>query len=143
MRDLWAFATHLYAQPGIEAACLQWQETGGDVCLLLCCAYLEQRQVALQPERLAQLQQHAAAWQSQWQAPLRSLRVQSKAWAAQSPEEQDLREQLKALELASERVLLEQLAALSKDWPHSTGPAPWLSALGASNALAALLGKKF
>ncbi|WP_071872181.1 TIGR02444 family protein [Atopomonas hussainii] len=143
MRDLWAFATHLYAQPGIEAACLRWQEAGGDVCLLLCCAYLEQRQVALQPERLAQLQQHAAAWHSQWQAPLRHLRMQSKAWAAQSPAQQALREQLKALELASERVLLEQLAALTCDWPPSTDPAPWLSALGASSALAALLREKF
>ncbi|SEL18719.1 TIGR02444 family protein [Atopomonas hussainii] len=142
MRDLWAFATHLYAQAGIEEACLAWQESGGDVCLLLCCAYLEQRQVALQPERLALLQQHAAAWQSQWQAPLRSLRVQSKTWAAQTAEQNGLREQLKALELASERLLLEQLAALTSDWPPTTAPAPWLSALGASSALVALLREK-
>ena len=44
--DLWDFAQRLYGRPGVEHACLQLQEAGADVCLLLCGAWLQQRGVA-------------------------------------------------------------------------------------------------
>jgi len=44
--DLWRFAETLYQRPGVEAACLQLQAQGADVCVLLCAAWLERRQVA-------------------------------------------------------------------------------------------------
>ena len=45
MQDLWNFALELYAREGVEQACLELQETGSDVCLLLTGAWLQRRGV--------------------------------------------------------------------------------------------------
>lgn len=47
--DLWNFALHLYARPGVEAACLALQDEGADVCLLLCGAWLEAGRAGVTP----------------------------------------------------------------------------------------------
>lgn len=72
--DLWDFAQRLYGRPGVEHACLQLQEAGADVCLLLCGAWLQRHGVAYTPARLSHLQAIAQPWQTEVISPLRQLR---------------------------------------------------------------------
>ena len=106
--DLWRFAQALYQHPGVEDTCLHLQTQGADVCLLLCAAWLEHRQIGCNHERAETLRNLAQPWLQQVVVPLRQLR-QSWREAAQSDNAlAQLREQVKQLELTAER---EQLAA--------------------------------
>ncbi|MBM7063252.1 TIGR02444 family protein [Pseudomonas sp. UL073] len=129
--DLWSFAIHFYERDGVESACLQLQEAGADVCLLLAGAWLSQREVACSPARAEQLQEIAEPWQRTVIAPLRATR---QAWRAASESDaglHGLREQLKALELAAERQLLLQLESTTQPWPSdaASGTDDWLKVL--------------
>ncbi|MCF5665967.1 TIGR02444 family protein [Pseudomonas marginalis] len=134
--DLWSFALSTYARPDVEAACLRLQEQGADVCLLLCCAWLEQRAVTVTAERIQALKQIARPWQAQVIEPLRRVRMQWRAMAQQDEDLARLRERVKALELDAERQLLMRLEALAQTWP--TGEAMnkqlWLEGLAAEDA---------
>ncbi|MDU9391089.1 TIGR02444 family protein [Pseudomonas sp. zfem002] len=129
--DLWDFAIELYARPGVEAACLDLQEQGADVCLLLCAAWLERRRAGISEERLEQLRQLAGPWQSTVVRPLRALRQQWRADATNDPQLAALRERLKALELDAERLQLQRLQAICEGWPREGGDRSdsWLSRL--------------
>ncbi|PSS48619.1 TIGR02444 family protein [Pseudomonas sp. BBP2017] len=118
--DLWNFALNLYARPGVEAACLQWQEQGGDVCLLLCAAWLTRRGVAPSGQRVHALREQAEAWQAEVVKPLRSLRQQWRQAATRDAQLARLREQVKGLELEAERVLLERLQGICEGWAASS-----------------------
>ncbi|MEN2395438.1 TIGR02444 family protein [Pseudomonas halotolerans] len=132
--DLWSFSLDLYAKPGVEQACLTLQNAGGNVCLLLCGLWLEQRGVAFTEQRLQQLQQLLGPWDTEVVQPLRTLRTQWKARALQDPALDSLREQVKRLELEAERQLLERLETATQDWPEAqpTDTAQWLQGLAAS-----------
>ena len=134
--DLWSFALSTYARPGVEAACLRLQEQGADVCLLLCGAWLEQRGVALTPERLQALEQIARPWQSQVVAPLRQVRMQWRAMAQRDEQLAALRERVKTLEIDAERQLLTRLEALAQVWPKAEGRGQqrWLEGLATEAA---------
>jgi len=129
--DLWNYALALYARPGVEAACLSLQAQGADVCLLLCAAWLEARQVAVSAQRVEALQALARPWQREVIEPLRRLRQQWRAQAATDPQLAALRAQVKGLELRAERDLLERLEALAGRWPGcADGPGQaWLARL--------------
>ncbi|WP_137886432.1 TIGR02444 family protein [Pseudomonas sp. 2FE] len=131
--DLWSFTIRVYARPGVEQACLQLQQAGADVCLLLCGAWLGQREVSCTAERLQQLTALAQPWQSTVIMPLRQLRQGWRAAATVDSALATLREQLKGLELAAEQQLLLRLEAAAQIWP--TGDAKdlsaWLSGLAA------------
>jgi uncharacterized protein (TIGR02444 family) len=129
--DLWSYALALYARPGVEAACLQLQAEGADVCLLLCAAWLEGRGVSCSAERLEQLQALARPWQIRVVTPLRQLRQSWREAAATDVELADLREQVKGLELAAERQLLERLERCAQPWleAEGSGPRDWLEPL--------------
>ena len=125
--DLWNFALKLYARPGVEAACLQWQDQGGDVCLLLCAAWLHERGKVPNEQRARALHALARTWQTEVVKPLRSLRQQWRTASAHDEKLASLREQVKGLELAAERVLLERLEAVSEGWETGSEPdADWL-----------------
>lgn len=129
--DLWRFAEALYQRPGIEAACLQLQAQGADVCLLLCAAWLERHQVTCNQARIDALHGLARPWQQQVIEPLRQVR---QAWREQAQRDKPLahlREQVKRLELEAERELLERLAAQIQNWLNDTAiaPAEWLERL--------------
>ncbi len=114
--DLWRFAQALYQHPGVEDTCLHLQTQGADVCLLLCAAWLEHRQIGCSHERAETLRNLVHPWQQQVVMPLRQLR-QSWREAAQSDNAlAQLREQVKQLELTAEREQLERLAASSQHW---------------------------
>ncbi|MFV3290951.1 TIGR02444 family protein [Pseudomonas sp. NY11955] len=115
--DLWNYALALYARPGVEAACLELQAQGGDVCLLLCATWLQARGVAVLDERAQALHDLAGPWQREVVAPLRSLRRQWRAAASSDAQLAALREQVKGLELQAEKALLERLQERSRQWP--------------------------
>ena len=136
MTDLWSFAQRLYACPGVEAACLRLQEDGADVCLLLCAAWLERRDVACLAPRVEALRSLAEPWQRDVIAPLRGLRREWKTPAQHDAQLAVLRERLKALELHAERTLLQRLQDAASDWPGAPRQSPmtWLIALGGEHA---------
>ena len=129
--DLWSFATACYARPGVEATCLQLQEQGVDVCLLLCALWLEQRRVAAEPARLELLCNISRAWQGEVVMPLRALRQRWREIAAQDPALARLREQIKRTELEAEQELLGRLENVSAQWPPAASDASggWLECL--------------
>ena len=108
--DLWTFALACYARPGVETACLELQNQGADVCLLLCGAWLQARGVACSQARLQALTALAAPWRG-------DLALHSR------------REALKTLELQAERELLERLQKISQDWPSNGAADAWLETL--------------
>lgn len=127
--DLWSFATTLYARPGVEHACLQLQADGADVCLLLCAAWLQQREVACTAPRCQALQALATPWQENVVTPLRQLRQNWRANAAHDDALKALREQVKGLELNAERQLLERLEKVAAEWPTGEADEDWLTEL--------------
>lgn len=135
--DLWNYALALYARPGVEAACLELQALGGDVCLLLCATWLQARAVAVLDERAQALHEVAEPWQREVVAPLRSLRQQWRAAASGDAQLAALREQVKGLELQAEKALLERLQERSRQWPTGCHePADdWLARLAPDQAL--------
>ncbi|QLF93216.1 TIGR02444 family protein [Pseudomonas sp. ABC1] len=124
---LWPFALHCYVKPGIQDTCLRLQrEHGLDVCLLLCCCWLETRRVAFSAQRLESLQARIGDWQREITQPLRQLRMAWRAAAQRDDGLHDLRERLKALELDAERMALQRLEALSHAWPAERQAETWL-----------------
>ena len=136
MQDLWNFAVQLYARPGVESACLQLQDAGCDVCLLLTGAWLEQRGVPCRDDYLHALRDLAQPWQQNVVMPLRQTRQQWRAAASQDAELAPLREQLKRLEQEAERLLLKRLEALTRDWPSENAGSDWLQPLGGNDSAA-------
>lgn len=126
--DLWRFAQAFYQRPGVEAACLQLQAQGADVCLLICAAWLGRRGVACTAERAEQLRQLAEPWQREVVAVLRQVRQDWRQAAGQDGELAELREQVKQLELTAERIQLQRLARLGEGWPAESAQdlASWL-----------------
>lgn len=127
--DLWRFALDCYAQPGVEAACLDLQAAGGDVCLLLAGAWLECRAVDCDETRLAQMKRISRDWRAQVVVPLRKLRQNWRQQALADSELANLRTRLKKLELDAERVQLLRLQHASQPWPSCSQPAEWLARL--------------
>ncbi|MCU1749754.1 TIGR02444 family protein [Pseudomonas sp. 6D_7.1_Bac1] len=134
--DLWSFSLTLYTRPGVEDACLKLQAAGANVCLLLCAAWLGQRGVRCNAQRLQQLQHLAGPWHTEVVQPLRQLRTQWKAAALDDEELNTLRGQIKALELEAERQLLLRLENTARAWPEGQAKdlAVWLEGLAASAA---------
>lgn len=129
--DLWRFAQALYQAPDIKATCLRLQAEGADVCLLLCAAWLERRQIACTEEHAKTLRDLAHAWQQQVVLPLRQLRQRWRDTAQGDKALAQLREQVKQLELAAEREQLERLAACCQGWADNAVKAQlnWLESL--------------
>ncbi|EJM10283.1 TIGR02444 family protein [Pseudomonas sp. GM18] len=134
--DLWSFSLDTYARPGVEGACLQLQSTGVNVCLLLCGLWLGQRGVTCNEQRLQLLRGVAGPWDADVVQPLRALRQQWKAAASEDAGLDDLREQVKALEMEAERHLLLRLERLAQSWPQckATDPTAWLEGVAAGTA---------
>ena len=127
--DLWSFALACYTRPGVETLCLELQEQGVDICLLLCGSWLEVRAVTCTPQRLEHLRTLADRWQHEVVTPLRALRQNWREVSQADAELRALREQVKTLELTAEKILLGRLESEACDWPTDSGPATWLEPL--------------
>ena len=121
--ESWAFALKIYAQPGIAEACLRLQaEAGVDVMMLLTAAFAAARcGIVLSPSDIADMDDTCRPWREQIVRPLRALRVALKAGPqpAPGPVTEPLRAQIKASELAAERLQNDLLAA----WLQQKAPA--------------------
>ncbi len=111
MSDIWAWSMAAYARPGVADLCLNFQDSyGQNVCLLLWAAWAGVRDGVSLAE--------AVAFTSEWEGavvhPLRAARRALKAPFDPLDEagRDRLRENVKAAELAAERLLLEALARI-------------------------------
>ncbi|NUT78321.1 TIGR02444 family protein [Pseudomonas sp. C1C7] len=134
--DLWSFSLSVYARPGVEQACLRLQSAGLNVCLLLCAAWLGQRGVACNTQRLRELRSVTSPWDADVVQPLRALRMQWKSAATGDADLHELRERVKALELEAERRLILKLERSAQDWPQgeATDSTAWLEGVAAGAA---------
>ncbi|RON19113.1 TIGR02444 family protein [Pseudomonas brassicacearum] len=134
--DLWSFSLTTYARPGVERACLRLQSASVNVCLLLCAAWLGQRGVACNEQRIKLLRTVAEPWDGDVVQPLRALRMRWKVVATDDAELKKLREQVKALELEAERHLLLRLERTAQSWPQgeATDLTAWLEGVAAGAA---------
>lgn len=111
---LWAFALRLYGAPGVSDACLVLQdESSVDVPVLLFSAWLASSSVALTQSELARIDGLVKAWRDEVIKPLRAVRRRLKTGPhpAPGPQTEDLRNGVKAVELASEKIALALLEA--------------------------------
>jgi uncharacterized protein (TIGR02444 family) len=110
---IWDWALEAYARPGVPEACLRLQdEHGQNTSFLLWAVYAE----VGDPELLASAAAAAQAWDHTALVPLREVR---RALKPPLPPIDDharlaLREGVKGLELAAERLLLETLEGMSQ-----------------------------
>src|SRR5690606_24737121 len=111
-----------YARPGVETLCLELQEQGVDICLMLCGSWLEVRAVTCTSQRLEHLRTLADPWQHEVVTPLRTLRQNWREASQADAELRALREQVKTLELTAEKILLGRLESEVCDWPTEGGP---------------------
>ncbi len=111
----WRYVQALYAQPGVEQACLHLQQrVGVDVVLLLWCAWAGRHcGLGLDAGLLARAAQISTNWNMEIVRPLRQLRQRLKTGPrpAPSPATEALRSQIKAAELDAERLGLEALCS--------------------------------
>jgi len=115
--DLWNYALHLYARPGVAQGVLQLQDAGANVCLVICAAWLGQRGTRCNAQRAQVLRDYAQPWHDRVVRPLRELRQGWRDAALNDPALASVREGVKQLELDAERSLLEHLDTLARDWP--------------------------
>jgi uncharacterized protein (TIGR02444 family) len=125
---IWDWALEAYARPGVAEACLALQDAHGqNTSLLLWAVWAE----VAEADVLARAAEDTRAWEAAALLPIRQAR---RALKAPLPPFDDrareaLREDVKALELQTERLLMETLAGLA---PRNGG-APALTALTAAS----------
>jgi uncharacterized protein (TIGR02444 family) len=125
--SLWDFACTLYAKPGVAPTCLQLQdEYGFDIPLLLFCCWSGLRYGAVSVAQLQAAIDFTKAWTDQSVKPLRNLRRQMKSgydpsWPLSPADWDSIRENVKGVELESERLLLKGLEILSSKWQLNSG----------------------
>jgi uncharacterized protein (TIGR02444 family) len=110
---LWDWTLKAYGQDGVPEACLRLQdEFGQNTSLLLWAVWAETADAAL----LARAADIAHRWEALALTPLRTVRRALKPAFEGVPDgpREDLREDVKAVELRAERVLMESLESLGE-----------------------------
>lgn len=113
--DVWSWVVAAYSAPGVAEQCLELQDAHEQNVPLLLWAAWAATQGAVSDVVAAQAAGIARAWSEAAIVPLRSIRRRLKQALSEGDEAPRLalREQVKAIELHAEKVLLEQLAGLS------------------------------
>lgn len=120
--NLWDWALKAYAAEGVSETCLALQDVHGqNVCLLLYAGWCASTGRALDEDDVEAATDTARVWSDTAITPLRLIRRELKV---RRPDMADaareaVRGQVKAVELAAERRLLEALEALA---PRPAGP---------------------
>lgn len=126
---LWDWTLRAYAQPGAPEACLALQDDHGqNTSFLLWAVWAE----VADPTLLARAAAMARRWEDLALAPIRTVRRALKPAfeGVDDGEREGLREDVKAVELRAERVLMEALEAMTGE----PGGAHALAALEAASA---------
>ena len=109
---LWSFALTIYQLDAVAPACLDLQEQCQiDVPLMLCAVFACLQGKAISNEDLIGLHNLASPWQSDIVQSLRRIRTQLKTGPSPAPNAvtEDLRNRVKAAELAAEKIQLEMM----------------------------------
>jgi uncharacterized protein (TIGR02444 family) len=127
---LWSFALTIYQRDAVTPACLDLQEHFQvDVPLMLCAVFACLQGKAVSDEDLTRLHNLASPWQNDVVQALRRIRTQLKIGPSPAPNAvtENLRNNVKAAELAAEKIQLEmmhawvsQLASMNRDDGLST-----------------------
>lgn len=126
---IWEWVLEAYARPGVPEACLTLQDQHGqNTSYLLWAVHAEVKD----PDLLARAAAATRAWDSTALTPIRDVRRALKAPMEGFDDKARLafREQVKDLELTSERFLMETLDGMA----HRGGGAHALEALEAASA---------
>lgn len=127
--SLWDWTLKVYARPGAPEACLSLQDDHGqNTSFLLWAVWAE----AADPTLLARAADVAHRWEALALVPIRNVRRALKPSfdGVDDGEREGLREDMKAVELRTERVLMEALESMTGD----RGGAHALAALEAASA---------
>lgn len=127
--SLWDWTLKAYARPGAPEACLSLQDDHGqNTSFLLWAVWAE----AADPALLARAADVAHRWEALALVPIRNVRraLKPSFGGVDDGEREGLREDVKAVELRTERVLMEALEAMTGD----RGGAHALAALEAASA---------
>jgi len=109
---LWSFALTIYQLDAVAPACLELQEQYQiDVPLMLCAVFACLQGKNISDEDLTQLHNLASPWQSDIVQSLRRIRTRLKAGPPPAPNAvtEDLRNKVKAAEIAAEKIQLEMM----------------------------------
>ncbi len=109
---LWSFALTVYQCDAVAPACLDLQEQCQiDVPLMLCAVFACLQGKVILDEDLTQLHNLAGPWQSDIVQSLRHIRTRLKTGPKPAPNAvtEDLRNKVKAAELAAEKIQLEMM----------------------------------
>ena len=113
-KKLWSFAVTIYQRDGVAPACLDLQEQCQiDVPLMLCAVFACLEGKDISDADLTQLHNLASPWQSDIVQSLRRIRTRLKTGPSPAPNAvtEDLRNKVKAAELAAEKIQLEMMQA--------------------------------
>jgi uncharacterized protein (TIGR02444 family) len=100
--DFWRFSLALYGQPGVARECLELQDRFGlNINLLLFCAWLGRRGVALGRDDLEGASRVIASWHDHVVRPLRAVRRQMKL---HQDDVSALRAEVQRIEIEAEQV---------------------------------------
>lgn len=114
MTALWDWALEAYGRPGVREALLELQDgQGQNVCLLLWAGWCAAEGRAPDAETLEEAADIARTWEETAVAPLRKVRrALKKPIPDMEPAAREaVRDQIKAVELAAEKALLQGLEA--------------------------------
>jgi uncharacterized protein (TIGR02444 family) len=107
----WRFSLAVYGQAEVAKECLALQDACGlDVNILLFCAWLGTRSVALEREDIEAALRAVAAWQDDVVRPLRAVRQRTKAPSG----DEDFRASINDAEIKAEQIEQAMLFALSQ-----------------------------
>jgi uncharacterized protein (TIGR02444 family) len=115
--EFWRFSLRVYAAPGVADECLALQERYAiDVNVLLFCAWLAaERRIALTVDDIETCKRCVSEWHARAVKPLRAARQTMKGLTGA----ESVRADVKALELATERIEQDMLFALAGErWPQ-------------------------
>jgi uncharacterized protein (TIGR02444 family) len=111
--EFWRFSLAVYEPSDVANECLALQEALGlDVNILLFCAWLGNRSIALSRSDIEAASRIVARWHDSVVRPLRSVRRQIKA---DYDEFANLRARVKEIELEAEQIEQAMLFAFAKD----------------------------
>jgi uncharacterized protein (TIGR02444 family) len=116
-KSLWDFSCAFYAKPSVAACCLQLQdEQGVNINVLLWSLWLEGRHIVLTAEILSSAIMAIGPFDKHYVQSLRKIRRQLSSEFAQNIDKiLSLKKKISEAELLAEKIILEELEALSSD----------------------------
>lgn len=127
--SFWDHACVVYRKPDIEAACLQLQDDEAvNVPLLLGCCWVALYYGEMNADQVKQFKALSITWTETCIQPLREIRQNMKRRAESGNDWQQLREQVKQLELSAEKRFIQRMEMIIVESHSAPAIAPPLVA---------------